>query len=525
MTLSHPEQHHITAQEWLQLFAACLTAILIPLCFTGPAVVLPSINHDLGGSAVQLNWVINGYILTYGSAMMAAGSLTDIYGRKKVWLVGLSLFSIVTLAIPYAPSVVWIDILRLAQGLGGAAAFAGAMASLAQVFHGAIRTRVFSLLGTTFGIGLAFGPLAAGWLVDSAGWKWVFFATALIGVIGFLLVLISAHESRDPNAKGLDWLGAISFTAALTLFTYAILLAPEEGWGNLLVISTLIASIVLFAGFVVIEQRVTQPMLDLSLFKSKRFVGVQLLGASPAFFYVVLIIMLPARFIGVDGHTALEAGQLMIALSAPLLIVPFITALLARWVTAGMLSSIGLVVVALGLVWLGYAMPGGQGEDLVAPMLLIGIGIGMPWGLMDGLAVSVVAKERAGMATGIFNAVRVSADGIAIAVVGALFAFLIQTHLAVAVTAAGAHIEPSHLLEAANRSAMGDLAHAITLPNPWFKPMLLTSYDTSFQTLLYILAIAALGIAAVVFLLLGKVRTHDDHVTQLDTVHAIEDIQ
>lgn len=223
-----------TGRDWLQLLAACLTGILIPFCFTGPAVVLPSISQELGGTAVQLNWVVNGYILTYGSAMMAAGSLTDTYGRKRVWLVGLALFALVTFAIPLAPTIGWIDGLRLLQGLGGAAAFAGAMSSLAQTFHGPIRTRVFSLLGTTFGIGLAFGPLPAGRLVEVAGWRWVFLATALIGVAGFALVWASATESRNPQATGLDWPGAISFTAALTLFTYGILLEPEEGWQALL---------------------------------------------------------------------------------------------------------------------------------------------------------------------------------------------------------------------------------------------------------------------------------------------------
>lgn len=313
-----------TGRDWLQLLAACLTGILIPLCFTGPAVVLPSISQELGGTAVQLNWVVNGYILTYGSAMMAAGSLTDAYGRKRVWLVGLALFALVTFAIPLTPSVGWIDGLRLVQGLGGAAAFAGAMSSLAQTFHGPIRTRVFSLLGTTFGIGLAFGPLAAGWLVEIAGWRWVFLATALIGVAGFGLVWASATESRDPQATGLDWPGAISFTAALTLFTYGILLAPEDGWRNATVIGSLLAAVVLFAAFVRIERRVARPMLDLSLFGRARFVGVQVLAASPAFFFVTLIVMLPGRFIGIDGLGALEAGQMMIALAASLLVVPFL---------------------------------------------------------------------------------------------------------------------------------------------------------------------------------------------------------
>lgn len=379
------------------------------------------------------------------------------------------------------------------------------MSSLAQTFHGPIRTRVFSLLGTTFGIGLAFGPLAAGWLVEVAGWRWVFLATALIGVAGFGLVWASATESRDPQATGLDWPGALSFTAALTLFTYGILLAPEAGWRSATVMGSLLASAVLFMAFVGIERRVARPMLDLSLFGRGRFIGVQVLAASPAFFFVTLIVMLPGRFIGIDGLGALEAGQMMIAPAAPLLVVPFLAALLSRWFTSGVLSGIGLLLVAIGLVWLGQVLAGGAGAALVAPLALVGVGIGLPWGLMDGMAVSVVEKERAGMATGIFNCVRVSADGIAIAVAGALLAFLIQGGLLGALSAA----EPAAVIEAANRAALGDLHQATTLL-PGERALLLATYDTAFRWVLYVLAAASALTALLVFALLGRSRAHEE---------------
>lgn len=489
--------------KWIQLFAACLTGVLIPLCFTGPAVVLSSISAAMGGSAVELSWVVNAYILTYGSAMMAAGSLTDIYGRKRVWLIGLVIFVLSTIAIPFSSTVLQIDVLRLVQGLGGAAAFAGAMSSLAQVFHGAERTKVFSLLGTTFGIGLAFGPLAAGILVDSAGWKWTFHATALIGVAGFVLVCVSATDSKDPANNGMDWPGALSFTAALTLFTYGILLAPEDGWASPVVLGSVAGAILLFMIFVLIERRTSSPMLDLSLFKQSKFVGVQILAASPAFFFVVLIIMLPARFIGVDGLSALQTGQMMIALAAPLLLVPFLAAQLARHYTSGMLSAIGLMLVAVGLFWLGVVLDSGV-SNAVMPMALIGIGIGLPWGLMDGMAVSVVEKERAGMATGIFNAVRVSADGIAIAVAGALLATFIQWGLFDAAT----NFAPHQIMEASSRAALGDLQNAGN-QLPGQSELLRHEYANAFRHLLFILGAGSVLTAVAVFATLGRVSAHD----------------
>lgn len=488
------------ARRWL-LLAACLTAVLIPLCFTGPAVVLPAISQALGGSAVELGWITNGYILAYGSAMMAAGSLADIHGRKRVWLVGLVLFAGVTLLIPFAPSVLGFDLLRVLQGLGGSAAFAGAMAALAQEFHGPIRTRVFSLLGTTFGLGLAFGPLLAGLLSDGLGWRMVFLLPALFGVIGALLVALCARESRDPAAQGVDWPGAVSFTAMLTLFTCGTLLAPERGWSHPLVQGLLWSSLVLLVAFILIERRVPRPMLELGLFRRAQFAGVQLLGASPAFAFVVLIVLLPGRFIGVDGLGAVAAGQLMIALSGPLLVVPVMAALLSRWFTAGLLSALGLVLNAVGLLWMSAALADGP-QALIGPMLLVGVGIGLPWGLMDGLAVSVVEKERAGMATGIFNTVRVSGDGVAIALVGALLSALVLTGL----PASGA--SPADLVGVAGHAAMGDLAQAAALLGVE-RVALQPGYDAAFRTLLQVLATITAATAVLVFALLGKVRTHE----------------
>lgn len=492
-------------RRWLLLLTVCLTGILTPLCFTGPAVVLPSIQQILGGTPNQLSWVMNGYILTYGSLMMAGGSLADTYGRKRIWLLGLTLFIVVTFIIPYAPSVLWIGVLRLFQGAAGAVACAGSISTLAQVFHGSTRTRAFSILGTCFGVALAFGPLAAGWLVDTAGWCWVFLATALLSIISLILALFTADESRDPQATGLDWPGAISFTGFLTLLTYGLLRVPEHGWRDTGVVASLVATMILFVAFIIIEKRQTRPMLDLSLFANTRFVGVQLLGASPAFFYITLIVILPARFISVDGYSALEAGQIMIALSAPLLVVPFIAGVLARWISAGVLSGIGLLILALGLALLGHNLAGGAANGVLHwPMLLIGVGIGLPWGLMDSLAVSVVEKERAGMATGIFNAIRVSADGLALAVFGVLLVILIQSGLSDITS-------NTTLGQAASRAAIGDLAGANTLL-PGLENAVLRSYDAAFRTTLFILSGASVLTALMILALLGRVNGHDEGV-------------
>lgn len=490
-----PNSVSTTSRRWLQLLSACLTALLIPLCFTGPAVVLPSISQALGGTPVELNWVLNGYILAYGSVIMVAGSLVDLIGPRRVWLLGLALFCAATFLLPLAPSVFWMDVLRLVQGTGGAAAFAAAMSSLAPLFHGAARARAFSLLGTTFGIGLSFGPLASGWLVEAAGWQWVFLATGLVGLLGAAMVAASVRATPAGMRGRLDWRGALCFTGALGLFTCGMLLAPETGWRSPGVLGSLLASAVLAVAFVRVERRIASPLLELGLFRNARFVGVQALAASPAFLFIALIAMLPGRFIGMDGYGALAAGQLMIGLAAPLLVVPFLAALLTRWFSHGLLSAAGLLVAGGGLLMLDDALA--QGGGLLLPMGLIGAGIGLPWGLMDALAVSVVDKDKVGMATGIFNTVRVSADGVAIAVLSALLAFLIQARLGAALPA-----DPALAL-AANRAALGQLAEASALL-PGAADLLRQSYGQAFGIVLRVLAAIAALTAVLIYALLGR---------------------
>ncbi|OBV37787.1 MFS transporter [Janthinobacterium psychrotolerans] len=491
---------HITLKpstHWtlaVQVLAACLTGLLIPLSFTGPAVALPALSKLAGASPAALNWVLNAYILSYGSAMMVAGSLTDLLGRRRVWLSGLGVFCLATLAIACAWSVPLIGLLRFVQGLGGAAAFAAAMSSLSPLFQGAARNRVMSLLGTTFGVGLAFGPLAAGAMLAVADWPAIFHATATLGVLGLLLA--GASVPRDPaHPSGrLDWPGALTFSGALGLLTVALLLAPEHGWRSPAVIWPALAALLLLLAFIHIEKSTAQPLLDLSLFRQRRFVGVQVLAASPAFLFIVLIVMLPGRFIGVDNMAPLAAGRLMMALAAPLLLVPVLASMLLRWCSASLLCAAGLLLAALGLAWLAMA-----GAATPWALLLIGTGIGLPWGLMDAMALDVVEADRAGMATGIFNTVRVSADGVALAVAGAVMAGLIGISLAATLPAS------LPLAQAASRAALGDLHQAAQLL-PFNMELLRASYDVAFRHLLLLLSALAVATALLLVYLLRKER-------------------
>jgi MFS family permease len=282
----------------LILAAVCLSALVLPLAFSGGAVATPAIGRDLGGRPAMLAWVTNAFMLSFGSLLMAAGALADQFGRKRLFVLGLGGFIVTSLAMSFAPSTLWLDILRGAQGVAAAASLSSGAASLAQEFDGHARTRAFSMLGTSFGIGLAFGPLMAGVLIEHFGWRSIFMVIAVIGAVAFVFGVPRMRETRDPGATGLDYPGTITFTATLALFTVGVMQAPEDGWGSPLVVTLLALSAVMLVAFVVVEMRVKRPMLDLSLFRYPRFVGVQILPVGTCYCYIVLIVLLPLRFIG-----------------------------------------------------------------------------------------------------------------------------------------------------------------------------------------------------------------------------------
>ncbi|CAJ0771961.1 MFS transporter [Ralstonia chuxiongensis] len=496
-TISHRPQH---AGRWLVLAAVCMAGLVLPLSFTGAAVATPAIGRALGGSATALNWVVNGFMLAFGSCLMVAGAMADSYGRKRVFASGIALFVLASIGVALAPSVNAIGWLRALQGVAAAMSLAGGSAALAQEFDGHARIRAFSLLGTTFGVGLAFGPLIAGALVQTQGWRAIFVLCAVMGALAFVFGVPRMRETRDPDARGVDWAGAASFTATLVLLTWALMEVPERGWGDGVVLALFTASALGLAVFVAIEQRVVRPMLDLSLFRFRRFVGVQFLPLATAC-YVAMLVLLPARLIGIEGQGETEAGITMIALSLPLLVVPLLAVQLAHRWSAAALTCGGLLVAAMGFWWLGDVGPGQPAAAWILPMLLTGFGTGFAWGLMDGLSVSVVPKERAGMATGIFSTTRVAGEAVTLAVVGAVL-----TALIVSQAGASGSANVATWMEAAHRTAMGNVPAALTLLPAGSAPTLISAYVAAFAQIAHALAVVSVVSAAVVWGLLGRTQ-------------------
>ena len=480
------------------LFTVCLAALILPLNFVSGAVATPAIARELGGSAQALSWITNAFMLSFGCFLMAAGTLADEFGRKKVFVIGVAGFALLSLLQSFSSSLLWIDLLRGAQGVAAAAALAGGSAALAQEFDGPARTRAFSLLGTSFGVGLAFGPFLAGLLIAHFGWRSVFISATVIALLALLTGASRMRESRNPDATGIDWPGTLTFTLMLALLTWALMAIPQYGLQSLPVLGLLVGAALLLALFIVVELRVRNPMLDLSLFRFPRFIGVQALPLATGFCFVVLLVILPMQFIGIMQMSEEQAGLMMMALSLPMLAVPLIAASLTRWVSPGLLCSAGLLVATLGLWWLSLAVEAQNAGQMILPMLVIGLGVGVPWGLMDGLSVSVVPKERAGMATGIFSTTRVAGEGLSLATVGALLAAFTQSGLS-------QHFSGQSLSDASQRLATGDLTQAHSLIPQANTAQLQQIYAAALHhVLLSLAAITLLSAVVVMVAMAGK---------------------
>ncbi|MGS2616401.1 MFS transporter [Micromonospora sp. LZ34] len=403
------------------LVAVLLSTLSLPVSLTGASVALPDIGRDLDAGLAGVQWVVNAYNATFASFMLASGALADLLGRRRVFATGVAIFSGAGLLGAVADDIVLLDAVRALAGVGAAAAATSASAILAGTFHGAARARAFSVFGTTIGVGLAFGPSIAGLLIDAFGWRSVFAAPALAGLVVLALVPL-LPESRQPHGGRIDWPGTGSFTAALLLLIFGFVQGPEHGWDDPVIVAAFAAALALLVLFVRVERRRAEPMFDLALLASPRFLGICLAAATIVAVLVPLLVYLPSYLTTVVGLSPAEAGATLILLTAPTLVLPLLSGALTRVVPAPAVIVASVAVVAVGAAWATVLGPDSDPAALAGPLLTIGVGVGLSMGLLDALAIGSVAPARAATGAGMINTARLASETVAIAVVGAVVA-------------------------------------------------------------------------------------------------------
>ena len=409
-----------SAKPWV-LIATILASSIAYIDESIVNVALPAIETDLATSVVVIQWLVNAYTLCLSAFLLAGGAAGDLFGRRRIFVIGITIFAAASLFCGLSSSVTQLILARAIQGIGAALLIPCSLAIIGATFDESERGKA---IGTWVGfsaIAAAVGPLLGGWIVDHFSWRWIFLINPLLALPTIWIALYHVPESRDDEAKGgLDWRGSLLVLFALASVAFGLISAPMSGWTDTTVVIALVAGLLLMGVFIWEEARTPAPILPLALFRSRTFTAVNLLTL---LLYGALggaLFFLPFALIQVEGFSAVVAG-------AAFLPVTIIMGTLSRW-SGGLLDRFGarwLLIVgpsiaALGFGLLVWPIGGGSFWAYLAPIGIMALGMVISAGPITTTVINAVPTHQAGIAAGVDNAVAAVASLLAVAILGAL---------------------------------------------------------------------------------------------------------
>lgn len=393
-------------RRWQALALLALTQFVVILDAAIVNVALPSIGTDLGFSQQNLPWVVNAYVLTFGGFLLLGGRAADLLGRRRMFMVGLVLFALASLACGFASSEGALIAARAVQGLGGAILSPAALSIVAATFvEGAERNKAMGVWGAVAGGGGAAGVLLGGILTEWAGWEWVFWVNVPIAIGAAIAAPRLIAESRaDGMARRFDVAGAVSVTAGLSILVYALVDAESAGWGSTRTLLLLALSVALLAAFVVIELRSKQPLVPFRIFNLRALRAANLSmvlfagGMFSLFFFLSLYMQ------QVLGYEPIEAGLAYLPLSVGIIVAAGVASQLVTKLGVRPVFLSGFVLVVIGLLWFSQVSPDGTFlVDILGPSLFFAVGAGLVFVPATIASVSGVSGQDNGLASGLIN--------------------------------------------------------------------------------------------------------------------------
>jgi EmrB/QacA subfamily drug resistance transporter len=445
-------------RKWWTLAAVSAGVFMLLLDVTIVNVALPDIERALGASLSDLQWVINAYALSLAALLLTAGSLADLLGRRRVFAIGVAIFTTGSLLCGLAPSPLFLTLARAGQGVGGAIMFATSLALLANAFHGKERGVAFGVFGAITGVAVAVGPVLGGIITSGLSWRWIFLVNIPIGIATIATIIARVDESRDPRARRPDWLGFVTFSAALVALVYGLIESNTHGWGSTTVIGSLVAAVVLLAAFVVVELLQSTPMFDFSLLRKPTFVGglAAAFAISAGLFALLTFLVLYLQ--NVLGYSAVQTGVRLLALTGAIFVTAGIAGRLSAHVPTRLLIGPGFALIGTGLLLMRGLTPASDWTHLLPGLIVAGLGAGLVNVPLASTAVGVVEPARAGMASGINSTLRQVGIATGIAALGSIFAS--QLRDSVAASLAGTPVS-GRAHEVADAISSGQISRAI----------------------------------------------------------------
>jgi EmrB/QacA subfamily drug resistance transporter len=410
-------------RRWIALALLCVAQFVVILDASIVNVALPTIGDALHFSESQLPWVVNAYVLTFGGFLLLGGRMADLLGRRRVFMSGLVLFALASLAGGLAENSGQLIAARSVQGLGAAILSPAALSIVTTTFRdGAERNKALGVWGAVAGSGGAAGVLLGGVLTDGLGWEWVLWVNVPIGVIAAAIAPTLIAESRsEADTRNFDVAGAVSITAGLSLLVYALVDANNAGWGSTQTISLLAVAAALIAAFVAIERRSTAPLVPFRIFRLRTLTGANvvglLVGASlfSMFFFISLYMQ------QVLGYSAIKAGLSYLPLALSIILSAGIASQLVTKVGFKPILATGMAFIGIGLIWFSQISANGSfATDILGPSLFAAVGLGFAFVPVTIAAVSGVPDHEAGLASGLINTSQQIGGALGLAILSAI---------------------------------------------------------------------------------------------------------
>jgi EmrB/QacA subfamily drug resistance transporter len=421
-----------------------MTALMFGLEISSVPVVLPSLERRLGGTFTEIQWIMNAYTIACTTVLMATGTLADRYGRKRLYMISISLFGLTSLACGLAGTITLLIASRFLQGIGGGAMLICQIAVLSHQFQaGKGRAFAFGIWGIVFGAGLGFGPIIGSFIMAVAGWKWIFLVHVFVSALALIVVARGVGESRDTGGKGLNLPGLILLSLAVFAFAFFITQGAELGFTSGTGAAILAAAVGSLLLFYWTEQRTHYPLFDFSVFRIRPFSGALLGSVGMNFSFWPFMIYFPIYFQQGLGYDVVTSGWCLLAYTLPTLLIPPLAERLSLRFQAGVIIPLGMFTIGLGFFWMRYGMglDTAGWQNILPGALLSGAGLGLTNTPVTNTTTQSLPVEKAGMASGLDMSARLITLAINIAVMGIVIIAGINAHLAAALPGAAQSAE------------------------------------------------------------------------------------
>ena len=432
--------HLITDENrrWWTLGAMCFALFMIMLDNTVVNVALPSIQNDLGASISGLEWTVNGYTLSFAVLLATGGRLGDIFGRRRMFLIGVVIFALSSATAGLAPDETSLVVSRIVQGVGAALMMPGTLSIITDAFPAHERGKAMGTWAGVSALALAIGPVLGGFLTESVTWRAIFYINIPVAIGAVAATLFAVRESRDTSVgRDVDYPGVAVLTIGLTALVLALVEANAWGWGSAKIIGLLALAVVALPAFVAVENRVKAPMVQFQLLSDRNFLGAIVVAMIITFAMMGVFFFLALYMQDILGYSPLEAGVRFLPSTLMIVAVAPVAGRLAdrfgpRWLIGG-----GLALVAASLFSFSGIAVDSSYLDLLPGFVLLGIGIAMTMSPMTSAAMNAVPVQKAGIASGVLSMFRMVGGSLGIAITGAIFQALVGSQLGTLLSGSG----------------------------------------------------------------------------------------